>query len=44
MGIAAKVILGLAVIMMLALAGYGYLVDLAPQPTQISKPVVLNAQ
>jgi hypothetical protein len=44
MGVAAKIILGTAVVMVLALTGYGYLVDLAPAPTPTSKPVVLNAQ
>jgi hypothetical protein len=44
MGVALKGVLGLAVVMMLALTGYGYFVDFAPKPTQITKPVVLNAQ
>lgn len=39
-----KIILGLAAVLVLALAGYGYVGDFAPATAEVVQPVVLNAQ
>lgn len=44
MGTAIKTVFGVALAVVVFLVGYGYLVDLAPNPVAVSQPVVLNAQ
>ncbi|WP_301538870.1 hypothetical protein [Pseudogemmobacter hezensis] len=43
MGRIFKTVLLLAILGFAALAGYAYLVDMTPEPTEVTRPVTLDA-